>query len=196
MSKTLLTVIIGGLMAGCAPPSAWNMPPVIGAARSGNLGELEKLLAAGADPDVHAGVNGWPPLMHAIHKNQEGSVKVLLAHHANVNATGDGGATPLIMAAGYGYANIVRLLLDAGADPKISADNGQNALQAALSGVPDIDRFTVGHCQTETVKVLLASNRTLKLTPGPWTGTGNVIARFAGCSDVMDMLEKRRTGKN
>ena len=94
-----------------------DMPPVIGTARDGDIARLEQLLAQGADANQPAGVNDWPPLMHAIHKNQRESVRVLLRHGADPNYRGAHGNTPLMMAAGYGYADIVRALLDGGADP-------------------------------------------------------------------------------
>jgi len=43
----------------------------------------------------------------------------------------------------------VRLLLAKGADPYAETPDGDNALAAAVGGVPDIDKFTVGKCQTE-----------------------------------------------
>lgn len=174
------------LLTACIPPSAWDMPEMIGAARDGNTGRLEQLLKDGADPNVRAGVNGWTPLLHAIHKNQPGSVAVLIANNADVDAPGNGGVTPLIMASGYGYTEIVRQLLEAGARPGIRAANGTDALDAAVGGTPDIDRFTVGRCQTDTVKLLLAADRTLSVAPS------ETVARFAGCRDVVQLLEQRR----
>jgi hypothetical protein len=58
------------------------------------------------------------------------------------------------MAAGYGYTDIVRILLDSGADARAVLPNGDNALDMALEGVADIDRFTWGSCQTSTVRLL------------------------------------------
>lgn len=179
----------------CAPPSAWNMPPIVEAARSGDTAQLEELLGEGADPNIHAGVNHWTPLLHAIHKNQEGSVRVLLAHGADVDLRGGGGVTPLIMASGYGYANIVRVLLDSGADAQLTANDGADALTAAMSGVPDIDRFTVGQCQTETVRTLLAADRSLRLTPDNWTRTSLAITRLAGCRDLIGLLKQRQESR-
>ena len=77
---------------------------------------------------------------------------------ADPNGTESDGATPLMMAAGYGYTNIVKLLLTRGANPRIATSNGITALDLARSGVPDIDRFTVFACQDDTVKALLAAD--------------------------------------
>ena len=130
--------------------------PLAGAARSGDIQTITKLLAQGADPDSQSGVNGWTPLIHAIHKHQKASVETLIAHGADVNArAGTKGITALIMAAGYGYADFVQILLDKGADARAETSDGDSALAAAVSGVPDIDKFTLGKCQTATVAALL-----------------------------------------
>src|SRR5713226_2060031 len=129
---------------------------LIGAAREGDTARIAELVAGGADVNQRGGVNDWTPLMHAIHKNQAGSVRELLGAGADLNATA-GHETALTMAAAYGYADIVGLLLDHGAIP--TAD----ALSAAVGGANDIDRFTVGHCQTDTVKVLLERDPSLRL---------------------------------
>jgi hypothetical protein len=168
------------------------MPPIIGAARSGDTVQIERLLAGGADPNVRAGAKKWTPLMHAIHKNQAGSVRVLLARGADPNARADGGITALIMAAGYGRADIVRALLEKGADPKQRADNDVDALTVAIGGVPDIDRFTVGRCQTDTVRALLAADPSVRTSPGRWARLSAGVARLAGCREVLDLLAGRR----
>jgi ankyrin repeat protein len=122
---------------------------LIWAARSGAVAAIPLLVAAGANPDATSGVNGWNVLMHAIHKNKIGSVRALLDAKANVNARA-GGGTPLSMAAGYGQAEIVSLLLERGAKPDIQS------LRYAISGVSDIDNWTTRKCQTETVRLISA----------------------------------------
>ena len=63
------------MLSGCAgQPEV----PLIGAARSGDTSAIATLLAQGADPNQCWGVNGWTPLMRAIHKNQKGPVEALL----------------------------------------------------------------------------------------------------------------------
>src|SRR5690349_17951336 len=83
---------------------------LIGAARSGDARSITALLAGGADPNQRWGVNHWTPLMHAIHKYQRASVEALIAGGADVNARSPEGLTALIMAAGYGYSDIVQIL--------------------------------------------------------------------------------------
>jgi ankyrin repeat protein len=134
-----------------APPR----PPLIQAARDGRVDLIPALVKQGADPNQRAGVNGWTPLMHAIHKHQKESLTALLDAGADVNGRGADGSTALMMAAGYGYRDMLNLLLDRGADPHAQMSDGSNALTFAVLGTPDIDRFTAMDCQGPTVKALL-----------------------------------------
>jgi ankyrin repeat protein len=180
----LFSICLGGCALGVA-----SLPPIIGAARDGDTGQLTRLLEAGADPNLRAGLNDWTPLMHAIHKNRPQSVRVLLTHGARVNERGGRGVTALIMAAGYGYDGIVKMLLDAGASVSTKADDGADALSAAVGGVPDIDRFTVGHCQNETVRTLLDASPGLRLASD---SVALRVAKFRGCSQVVAMVQPAR----
>jgi len=108
-------------LTGCNPEPD---NPLIGAARSGDAQAVKTLLAHGADPNQRWGVNYWTPLMHAIHKDQRASVEALVAGGADLNARCGDGMTALMMAAGYGYADIVQVLLDHGADPNLEDSNG------------------------------------------------------------------------
>jgi hypothetical protein len=89
------------------------------------------------------------------------------------------------MAAGYGYTDIVEILLKHGADPRATARNGSTALDAALEGSPDMDHNTEGQCQTATVKVLVESDRTLRLGED---STAMKAARKSGCTEALAML--------
>ena len=76
------------LLAGCfAGPR--DTPPLVAAARDGNAAAVREIVKSGADPNAKYGALNWTPLMHAIHKNQIGSVKALLDSGADVNRTGD-----------------------------------------------------------------------------------------------------------
>lgn len=127
------------------------------AARAGDIARVRSLVARGADPNERAGLNGWTPLMHAIHKNQLRSVAALIDAGANPNIPGLSGDTPLMMAAGYGQTPIVRLLLSRGAHPRQINGKGETALDFALTGANDIDDFTLFRCQDETARVLIAA---------------------------------------
>jgi ankyrin repeat protein len=152
MARTVLLVLTL-LLASCG--SHTGMPSLIQAARDGRVDLILTLVRQGADPNQRAGVNGWTPLMHAIHKNQKGSINALLDAGADVNGRGAGGGTALMMAAGYGYTDIVNLLLDRGADVHAQMSDGSNALTFAVLGANDIDRFTALDCQGPTIQALI-----------------------------------------
>jgi hypothetical protein len=177
------------VLAGCG---SQPLNPLVGAARSGNTQAIGALVAKGADPNQRWGVNGWTPLMHAIHKHRKGAVDALIAGGADVNARSGKGMTALIMAAGYGYRDIVQLLLEKGADAYAETSDGDNALAAAVGGVPDIDKFTVGKCQTETVQALLAKAPDLKLKDNFYGRAARMAARVAGCTDVLSLVDGPR----
>lgn len=148
--------------------------PLIDASRSGDAAAVGHLIAQGADPNEAAGQNNWTPLLHAIHTHATGSVAALIDGGADVNRLAGDGITPLMMAAGYGYTDIVELLLRRGANPRIVDPHGASALDLAMTGVPDIDRFTLFDCQNDTVTAL----RNLAGVPTPAARTW---ARLKGC---------------
>lgn len=154
--RRLAALVIFLALAACTtvPPS-----PLAGAARAGDLSAIRRLAQAGANLNEPSGVNSWTPLHHAIHKNQPGSVSVLLELGADVNAPSPQGVTPLMMAAGYGYDPIVRILLDHHADPSLKDAHGETALSHAKHGVTDIDRWTWPAQQTACVRLLEAAER-------------------------------------
>jgi ankyrin repeat protein len=128
---------------------------LIQAARAGNVPAVRSAIARGADVNApDQGINGWTPLMHAIHKGQPAAAKALVEAGADPNRSARNGGTPLLMASGYGYAPIVRELLRHGADPRIPNAKGETARDLALTGVTDIDRFTWFSCQNETAALL------------------------------------------
>jgi len=169
------------LLASCGSPS--DMPSLISAARAGRTDLIPTLVKQGADPNQRAGVNGWTPLMHAIHKNQKGSVAALLDSGADINGRGADGSTALMLAAGYGYTDIVNLLLDRGADAHLQMSDGSNALTFAVLGANDIDRFTVTDCQGPTIKALIEHVPNLKLQGSP-----RAVVKLKSCAGVAALL--------
>jgi len=78
-------------------------------------------------------------LFDAIKSGDVAKVQALLAGGASANAVGEGGATPLMVAAGAGHLQIVKDLLGAGADVKAQDERGYTALMCACYN-PELDR--------------------------------------------------------
>ncbi len=165
-------------------PGAHGITPLATAARTGRLEAIELLLAHGADPHKGSGVNGWTPLLHALHKNQSAAALRLMATCTAPSTELDDG---LYMAAGYAQAGLVAALLKQGANPRKDFGNGANALSNAVAGAFDID-FTYRGCaeHTETVRALLTSPD-LALT-GEAGAAARRSAEKRGCTEMLALL--------
>jgi len=158
MRHELLALILF-LVCGVHPVTGQSL---VDAARRGDVAEVRRMLKAGADPNVRAGVNDWPALLHAVHKHQLAAAAALLDGGADPNRGYPNNYTPLMMAAGYGHADMVRLLLSRGAKTGIVDVDGETALDLAYQGIPDIDRFTFFSCQDEAARLLRAADPALQ----------------------------------
>jgi len=161
------------------------------AARAGQVEVIEHLVRAGADPNLRdINENEWTPLLNAVHKHQRQAVATLLRLGADPDR--GGGLTPLIMAAGYGDTDMVRLLLDGGANPHVGVKPGENALGAAVGGFFDIDEWKLGHCKIETVTLLLDRAPDLRLPANLFGRFDLWAARLGNCAEVLRLIEGRR----
>jgi ankyrin repeat protein len=115
------------------------------AIRANDVSALRSLLAKGTDPNVADLRGGSTPLMHAAAVGSIESMKLLLDHKANVNATNGAGLTALMMS--VTDIDKVRLLLERGADAKMVSPRGRTALFLAARS----DR------SAEMVKLLIAA---------------------------------------
>ncbi len=89
-----------------------------------------QLIARGADVNKP----GWTPLHYAATGGHVQIVRLLLEHHAYVDAESPNGTTPLMMAAQYGSTAALKLLLEEGAQPEQTNERGLKALDFALLG--------------------------------------------------------------
>ena len=155
MLLRIATTVVGGMLA-LLPHTclAEEGSDLVGAASTGNLRDVKRLLAKGMKVDA-LGPNGQTALMSAAREGQVEIAELLIANKANVNARQSGGdepgATPLMYATlpsseGGKKTRMVALLLDKGANPNTQTPEGETALMFAVS-LQDVEavRLLVAH---------------------------------------------------
>jgi ankyrin repeat protein len=105
----------------------------------GSTEAAQLLLNNKADPnDVSKNSMKVAPLHSAVaNRDPQKSLELttlLLRHGAKVNIAQEGGWTPLHQAAAHGAREIVRMLLDRGADPRAISTDGRTPAQMAEAG--------------------------------------------------------------
>lgn len=117
------------LDAGSEPMAA----DVFSVVYAGDDGLAATFFGRGLDPDKPTA--GWPPIVYVC-RGDKGEhpdrVRILLRHGADVSASGPRSVTALHAAAKAGFATVIPLLLDAGADPYARTDAGATPLELAI----------------------------------------------------------------
>ena len=111
--------------------TAQDESPLMMAAIKGNVEAVKALIARDADVNK----TGWTPLHYAASAGSPQHaviIALLLENHAYIDAASPNGTTPLMMAAHYGSAGAVQLLLEEGADPTLKNQLGLTAADFAL----------------------------------------------------------------
>lgn len=104
--------------------------PLMMAALKGHLALARRLI----DRKAEVNKTGWTPLHYAAtHAGADSPamVRLLLEHHAYIDAESPNRTTPLMMAAHYGNPGVVKLLLEEGADPLLKNQKGLSAINFA-----------------------------------------------------------------
>ena len=157
-------------------------------------------------------------LMQAVEADKVATVRRLIADGVNVNELDAGGGAPLVMAAYLGHTEIVRLLLEAGADvAAVDPDMRATALHAAAyAGRTEAARLLIAHQidlnkqgpkngytalhdaiwqnHEATARVIIAGGANLSLR----SHTGETPLEFAraqGRTQIAAMIEQAMQGK-
>lgn len=109
------------------PRNGQDETPLMLASLRGDLALAKALIEKSADVNKP----GWAPLHYAATNGHVEVMRVLLEHHAYIDADSPNGTTPLMMAAHYGTPGAVKLLLEEGADPTIKNRLGLSAIDFA-----------------------------------------------------------------
>jgi len=129
-SLSVADLLIGWPSTNVEARTLQDESPLMMAALKGHLEIARKLIARGADVNKP----GWTPLHYASTGGHVRLIELLLENHAYIDAESPNGSTPLMMAALYGTAAAVKLLLDEGADPGIRNQLGLTAIDFARRG--------------------------------------------------------------
>ena len=149
---------------------------VMGAAREGHQGVVERLLAAGLDVDLD--VDGNTFLQVACFYGRKDVAEYLLTSGADVNKAPDSmQRTPLFLSSLEGHGEVVELLLGAGAEVDKADGNGESPLLAAsVRGRKDL------------VKLLLEAGAEVDKMRDRDGSTPLVAASSDGDKDVVQLL--------
>ena len=154
--------------------------PFMYAALYANAATLETLLKLGADPNKRDDVNATALIWAA--RDFE-KVRVLVRHGADVNVRSDSLRSPLMVAARRpGASNIVRYLLDHGANPNPNA-------KPTSESSPLMEALTSG--DDAIVKLLIARGANAEAT----ADLGLSLALTTDCKEGFDLLTQRITDK-
>ncbi len=136
MKKIFIGLIIFGLsfIATASFANSETDAVLLYAVHEGNVKNAEEALKNEANPNITLIISGKetsPVIVFAALENNFAMVKLLLKYGAFINAQTDSGYTALMVVAGFGSNNMLKLLLDRGADMTKKDKDGKTALYFA-----------------------------------------------------------------
>uniref|UniRef100_A0AAT9UR03 Ankyrin repeat containing protein n=1 Tax=Apapanepox virus TaxID=3049969 RepID=A0AAT9UR03_9POXV len=103
---------------------------------------VKLLLEKGADPNT-SNDNGFTPLHTAVNTHSLETTSILLSYGVTVDAKDYEGNTPLMY--GLSYPDVVKLLLQKGANPNVVNNKGHTPLKIAMSVCILSSRYLISH---------------------------------------------------
>jgi ankyrin repeat protein len=187
-----------------------GVTPLALACANGNAAVVAKLLAFKADPD-RASPSGVTPLMIAARVGSVAVVNALLAAGANVNAVETSrGQTALMWAVAQRHSDVVRVLIDRGADVHARSRvsllrvnrGGPNGTDADTSHVGEVEKggstallFAARQGDLESAKLLIAARADVNTT-APDGYSALLLASHSGHGAVASLLLKHGADPN
>lgn len=109
------------------------------ASAAGNLNDVMRLLKMGANPDWQDPADQATAVCVAAYYGYVETVEALINHKCDVNLPEQFGRTPLMISAGKGKTEVVKLLLASGALVDCEMNCGHTALMCAITYGEDLD---------------------------------------------------------
>jgi ankyrin repeat protein len=196
------------LTAGAKPMMAnrAGATPMLLATQNGNAAMIERLLAAGADPNAPLTKTSDTALMMAARTGKVEAVRALLDHGAQVNAhEAWGGTTALMWAVSERHPDVAKLLIEQGADvnaksyfvPSASGRGFEGATPVPPNPNQPIEEFASGMLtplmfaarenDLDSAKLLVKAGANLNAQGGDGKDALS-LALFDGSYDVADFL--------
>lgn len=131
-NRSLFTATAILIAASCAFGAETLDRQLSDAAAQGNLPEVKRLLASGANINADS-TRWWPPLHYAVTEGHEDVALFLIEHGAALNRkSGPKQDTPLMLAASKNQLPVIRSLLKRGTDTTLTCEHGWTALEHAI----------------------------------------------------------------
>lgn len=116
-----------------------NMPLLHSAICAGKPQAVKALLKAGADPEATGGPSAYTALHFAVYKHDLDMATILVNHGVDINRGTP--KTPLHLAVYFGAEDLVDLLLQSGANPKM----GEKLLELAIQRMHDLPEHATSY---------------------------------------------------